>query len=108
MSPTAAIEESLRDMRLHEVATMAAMQVAVRALLEELNPDKIRAIAEQSGGMSVLPAQRKARAWDSFEAKHGAVVQALVDDFDSIFGKSFARAYERALDEISQRERQGG
>jgi predicted component of type VI protein secretion system len=54
----------------------------------------------------VLPAQRKARAWDAFEAKHAGVVQALVDDFDSIFGKSFARAYERALDEISQRERQ--
>lgn len=105
MAPAAAIEDSLRDLRLHELATMAAMQVAVRALLEELNPDKIRAGADQ-GGMAVLPAQRKARAWDAFEARHARVVQALVDDFDSIFGKSFARAYERALDEISLRERQ--
>jgi len=105
MAPAAAIEDSLRDLRLHELATMAAMQVAVRALLEELSPDKIRAGTDQ-GGMAVLPAQRKARAWDAFEARHAHVVQALVDDFDSIFGKSFARAYERALDEISLRERQ--
>jgi type VI secretion system FHA domain protein len=105
MAPAEAIEDSLRDLRLHELATMAAMQVAVRAMLDELSPDKIRAGTDQ-GGMAVLPAQRKARAWDAFEAKHAAVVQALVDDFDSIFGKSFARAYERALDEISQRERQ--
>jgi type VI secretion system FHA domain protein len=105
MAPAAAIEDSLRDLRLHELATMAAMQVAVRALLEELSPDKIRAGTDQ-GGMAVLPAQRKARAWDAFEARHAHVVRALVDDFDSIFGKSFARAYERALDEISLRERQ--
>jgi type VI secretion system FHA domain protein len=102
MTPAAAIEDSLRDLRLHELASMAAMQVAVRAMLEELSPDKIRAGTD--GGM--LAAQRKARAWDAFEARHAAVVQALVDDFDSIFGKSFARAYERALDEISTRERQ--
>jgi type VI secretion system FHA domain protein len=105
MAPAAAIEDSLRDLRLHEVATMAAMQVAVRAMLDELSPDKIRAGAE-TGGMAVLPGQRKARAWDAFEARHSTVVRALVDDFDSIFGKSFARAYERALDEISTRERQ--
>jgi type VI secretion system FHA domain protein len=105
MAPAAAIEDSLRDLRLHELATMAAMQVAVRAMLDELSPDKIRAGSDQ-GGLAVLPAQRKARAWDAFETRHATIVQALVDDFDSIFGKSFARAYERALDEISTRERQ--
>ena len=104
-APHAAIEDSLRDLRMHEVAVMAAMQVAVRAMLEELSPEKIRAGSDQ-GGMAVLPAQRKARAWDAFETRHATIVQALVDDFDSIFGKSFARAYERALDEISTRERQ--
>jgi predicted component of type VI protein secretion system len=28
-------------------------------------------------------------------------VQALADDFDSVFGKAFARAYEQALREAS-------
>jgi type VI secretion system FHA domain protein len=103
MAPSAAVEDSLRDIRMHEVAVMAAMQVAVRGMLDELSPDKIRASADQ-GGMALLPAQRKARAWDAYEARHTATVQALADDFDSIFGKNFARAYERALAEISSRE----
>jgi type VI secretion system FHA domain protein len=103
MTPTAAVEDSLRDLRMHEVAVMAAMQVAVRSMLDELSPDKIRAGSDQ-GGMAVLPAQRKARAWDAFEARHAATTQALMDDFDSVFGKSFARAYQRALDEIATRE----
>ncbi|MSP00698.1 MAG: type VI secretion system-associated FHA domain protein TagH [Acetobacteraceae bacterium] len=103
MTPAAAIDDALRDIRMHEVATMAAMQVAVRSILDELSPDNIRAGTEQ-GGLAILPAQRKARAWDVFEARHTATVTALADDFDSVFGKAFARAYERALSEISTRE----
>ncbi|MEI7714438.1 MAG: type VI secretion system-associated FHA domain protein TagH, partial [Rhodospirillales bacterium] len=106
MAPAAAVTDALRDIRLHELASMAAMQSAVRALMEGLDPAKLRAAADQGGGLTVLPAQRKARAWDAFEALHTKTIQALSDDFDSVFGKAFARAYERAMDEVSERERE--
>ncbi|HUB14297.1 MAG TPA: type VI secretion system-associated FHA domain protein TagH, partial [Acetobacteraceae bacterium] len=105
MTASAAVADALKDIRLHELASMAAMQSAVRTLLDGLDPAKLRAQADQAGGMSVLPAQRKARAWDAYEALHHRTVQALADDFDSVFGKAFARAYERALDEVAARER---
>jgi type VI secretion system protein ImpI len=105
MKPDAAVADALRDMRLHELATMAAMQDAVRAMLAQLDPAKLRAEAEQ-GGMAVLPAQKKARAFEAFEKLHETITRALADDFDSVFGKSFARAYEIALREISAREPQ--
>ena len=104
--PHEAVADALRDIRLHELASMAAMQAAVRAVLDGLDPAKLRAGAEQGGGMALLPAQRKARAWDAYEALHARTVQALADDFDSVFGKAFARAYERALHEISAKERE--
>ena len=94
MAPQEAITEALDDMRLHELATIAAMQTAVRALLAEFAPAKF-----SDGAAGVLPAQRKARAWDAFEAQHARISQALSDDFDSAFGRAFARAYERALAE---------
>ena len=103
MGATEAIADALRDMRLHELATVAAMQAAVRALLAEFEPMKLRQAAEHSG-LSLVAVQRKAHAWDAFEALHLRVTQALADDFDSIFGKAFARAYERALAEIAARE----
>ena len=106
MAPAAAMTDALSDIRLHELATMAAMQSAVRALMEGLDPAKIRTASEQGSGMSVLPVQRKARAWDAFEALHTKTIQALSDDFDSVFGKAFARAYERAMDEISVKGRE--
>jgi predicted component of type VI protein secretion system len=93
----------LRDLRLHELASMAAMQTAVRALLDKLGPAPLRAAAERNG-RTLLPAQAKARAWDAYEALHAETARALADDFDSVFGKAFARAYERAIAEIAAKD----
>ena len=105
VAPARAVGDALRDIRLHELASMAAMQSAVRALLQGLGPDTVRGSVEQGGGKSLLPNQNKARAWEAYEALHGRVVKALSDDFDSVFGKAFARAYEDAFDELAARDR---
>jgi type VI secretion system protein ImpI/type VI secretion system protein len=103
MGAVDSVSDALRDIRLHEVATFAAMQSAVRALLEELDPAKLRRAAER-GALKFVPAQRKAHAWDEFEQLYAKICRALEDDFDSVFGKAFARAYERALGDASARE----
>jgi type VI secretion system protein ImpI/type VI secretion system protein len=92
-----AVMDALRDMRLHELATVSAMQAAVRALVAKFDPDAIK----HDAGTGAFSMQRKARAWDAFELLHAAVAQNLIDDFDSVFGKSFARAYERAQNELA-------
>ena len=102
-SGTVLTAEALRDMRLHEIATVAAMRSAVRALFARFEPVKLRAAAEH-GGLNVVPMQTKARAWDAFEEAYAQISQALVDDFDGAFGKDFARAYERALSEAAAKE----
>jgi type VI secretion system protein ImpI/type VI secretion system protein len=103
MLPAAAVAEALDDIRLHELAVMAAMQTAVRAVVERLDPAPLRAEGEKSGGM--LGAQRRARAFELYEKLHGEISAALADDFDSVFGRAFARAYEQALREVSDRDR---
>ena len=42
MGPEEAVTEALTDIRLHELASMTAMQSAVRALVVRLGPDQIR------------------------------------------------------------------
>ena len=96
LTPQAAIADALGDMRLHEVAMMAAMQDAVRERLARLEPGALRRKGASSP-MDVVPGWRRARAWSGYETLHGQVVAALSDDFDSVFGKAFARAYERAM-----------
>ena len=59
MAPHEAVADALRDIRLHELASMAAMQSAVRAVLDGLDPAKLRAQAEQGGGMSCCRRRRR-------------------------------------------------
>ncbi len=100
MPPDRAVDEALRDMRLHELATVSAMQTAVRALLAQFDPASVeKGVAPNT--LDKLPGQRKARAWDAFTAMHAKVTLALSDDFDSVFGKAFARAYEQAMRDAS-------
>lgn len=98
LSPEAAIADALHDMRLHEVAMMTAMQEAVRELLTRLEPKRMM---DQAGHRTfdAWPGSRRARSWTAYETQHRQIVDALSDDFDSVFGKSFARAYERAMAE---------
>ena len=86
--------------RFLDVSAKAADQRIAEQALERRAGD--REAATDQGGLAVLPAQRKARSWDVYEAKHTATVKALKDDFDSVFGKAFARAYERAMDDINR------
>ncbi|HTZ72060.1 MAG TPA: type VI secretion system-associated FHA domain protein TagH [Acetobacteraceae bacterium] len=96
MPPAAAVAEALRDIRMHETATLPAMQAAVRALLARLDPEKMRAAAE--GGL--LPAQKRARAFEYFEAEFNRLTAALGDDFDSVFGRRFAEEYDRIVADL--------
>lgn len=99
MAPEDAIAEAFADLRVHELATISAMQTAVRVLLAQFDPGSVeRKVA--ASALHIHPAQRKAAAWEAFVQHHRTVTQALSDDFDSVFGKAFARAYEEAIDKL--------
>ena len=99
MGPAESVAEALRDMTMHELATITAMQHAVREVLKWLSPEE--AMSGAAGGL--LPMQKKANAFDAYADTHRALVAALTDDFESVFGKAFARAYEQALREVAAR-----
>lgn len=102
MKPDAAIAEAFSDLRLHELATISAMQKAVRKLLEQFAPEDFE--RQTPNGTLQLGAQRKAKAWDIFVQRHRSVSKALEDDFDSVFGKEFARAYEAVVKEAAMKQ----
>jgi type VI secretion system FHA domain protein len=104
MTPEEAVADALADIRLHELATIAAMQSAVRSLVARLGPEQIWKTTETGGGIA-WPGARKARGWDAYKEIHDKVSEGLSDDFDSVFGKSFARAYEQAMQELTARQK---
>lgn len=103
MSPGQAITEALRDMRWHELAVASAMQQAVRDVLSELEPERVMREVP-SGMLQRLSGASERRAWQRYAALHARTMRALADDFDSVFGKSFVRAYEAALADIAAQD----
>ena len=100
MSAERAVSEAMRDIRLHELAMATAMQHAVRDMLAGLSPMQVTRRTSQ-GAFDFLPGRRAKRRWQAYEQLHSETVQALTDDFDSVFGTSFMRAYERAMSELA-------
>ena len=88
-----AVEESINDLTLHQVATLAATQAAARALLERMGPAVLE--AEDPGG-GLLPGAREKRLWEAYKRRHAKLLEQFEDDFESAFGTAFARAYEQA------------
>src|SRR5262249_45380106 len=83
LGPAEPVADALRGMRLHEIATIAAMRSAIQGMISRFDPAKLRRASEQ-GGLNLVPVQRKARAWDAFEALFAQTSRALIDEFDGV------------------------
>ena len=93
----AATQEALDDIRAHEVAMMAGMEAALKALLARLGPDQLASRIEQGSSLGGLLGGRKARYWEAYEKMYAQIARETEDDFQSTFGREFARAYQDQL-----------
>ena len=93
--PPDAAREAFADISSHEMAVMAGVQTALMALLKRFEPATLEQRLVNAGLLgSVMPAARKARTWELFCATYGEIVREAEDDFQSVFGREFARAYD--------------
>ncbi|MET0250559.1 MAG: type VI secretion system-associated FHA domain protein TagH [Novosphingobium sp.] len=101
MSAERAIEDSFRDLQAHQLATLRAMQGALRATLERFSPKAIRDRAEGGGLMAkILPSSRDAALWAAYQKEFSGVAFNSDEAFMDMFSKEFRLAY----DEISRQK----
>ncbi len=94
MAPDRAIEDAFQDLQSHQVATLRAMQGALRNTLERFAPSAIRARAKAGGVLErVLPSARDAALWQAYEREFGGVAQGSDEAFLDMFAKEFREAY---------------
>jgi type VI secretion system FHA domain protein len=89
-----AATEAVNDIKAHEVAMMTGMQAAIKTLLERFDPATLSAKIEAKKG---LFGGGKAKRWDVFEKMYSDIAAEAEDDFQALFGKTFAKAYEEQL-----------
>ena len=97
---TEAASEALKDIKAHEVAMLTGMEAALKGILKKLDPavleDKISADKSLSGMLK----SRKARYWEIYESMYTEISDQAENDFQELFAKEFARAYQEQLDNL--------
>ena len=92
-----AVDDAFKDLQAHQMATLAAMQGALRSTLDRFSPRAIRERAETRGLLAkILPGAREASLWKAYEREFEGVVQGSDEAFMDVFAKAFREAYERA------------
>jgi type VI secretion system protein len=95
MTSDRAIEDAYKDLQAHQMATLKAMQGALRATLDRFSPNAIRARAQGKGMLAkILPAARDAALWNAYEKEFSGVAHGSDEAFMDMFAKEFRRAYE--------------
>ncbi|WP_395698196.1 type VI secretion system-associated FHA domain protein TagH [Methylocella sp.] len=93
-----AFEGAFSDLKAHQLYTFAAMQQAVRMLVEDLDPKSIEAAAGDEGRLAALFGGRKGRLWDLFLARWQAKSLRHEDGLVDAFMLYFAECYDQAKD----------
>lgn len=90
-----AMEDACRDLQTHQVATLRAMQGALRATLARFSPDAIRTRATQRGLLARLMRRSEGAAlWDAYVAEFEGVADGADQAFIEVFANEFRRAYD--------------
>ncbi|MDR6536605.1 type VI secretion system-associated FHA domain protein TagH [Variovorax soli] len=94
LDPVAALHDAHHDLLVHQVAMVAGMRAAVFELFSRLGPEAAEAGEGPAHGLSRLPTVRAAALWHRHCMQHAQLLEHLDDDFQTIFGREFLRAYE--------------
>ena len=96
-----AVEDGWKDLQAHQLATLKAMQGALRSTLERFSPKSIRSRAETRGMLEkILPGARDAALWKAYEREFSGVAF----DSDEAFMDMFAKEFRKAYDDITRGE----
>ncbi len=101
LTPRQAVDQGFSDIKAHQIAVMAGMQVALKALLMRFDPKELEdRMREDSVLDKVLPGSKKARHWELFTKLYAEIAKEAEDDFHGLFGREFARAYEEQAKKV--------
>lgn len=103
MPAEAAMRDAYDDLRAHQVGFVAGLQAALDGVLARFDPAELeKRLTERSMLHSLLPATRKARMWEVFIEQYTRIRAEASDDFHTLFGTAFLKAYEQQIDLLQQ------
>lgn len=98
MKPEAAVQDAVNDLLAHQAGVMAGVRAALEGLLQRFSPQVLeKRLSARSVFDAMLPMNRKAKLWELFEETFNEVSQQAQEDFNTLFGREFVKAYETQI-----------
>jgi predicted component of type VI protein secretion system len=105
MQPADAMRDAYNDLRSHQFGLMAGMRAALEGVLARFDPAHLEArLTHKSVLGALVPASRRARLWELYEHLYRDISKEAQDDFQTLFGKEFLRAYQAQIDKLDQED----
>ncbi len=95
MPANEAVDEAFSDIGAHEMAVMAGMRSALQGVLKRFNPEHLEQRLQIKNPISVkIPIHKQALLWELFQDLYNEIEKEAQDDFNRLFGRAFAKAYD--------------
>lgn len=105
MDAAPAMRDAYQDLRAHQYGFVAGMRAALEGVLGRFDPALLEGrLAQPSALQALLPGSRKARLWELFNQLYAQIRAEAADDFHTVFGKAFLKAYEEHIAQIQEDE----
>jgi type VI secretion system FHA domain protein len=108
ISPMDALQDAFSDLRAHQVAMLTGMRAALDEVLARFDPAALEPLlVDDAIWNKLVPANRKAKLWEQYCQQYAGILREIDDDFDTLFGRAFLRAYQAQLAEFARADRLG-
>lgn len=99
--PLDAVTEGFDSVAEHQVAILAGIREAFKAVIERFDPILLEERFSKQGRGSLLPGSQKAKNWEAYASYYEDLVGDIDKSFQYLFGDGFVRAYEDQLQKLA-------
>ncbi|MCP4407768.1 MAG: type VI secretion system-associated FHA domain protein TagH [Gammaproteobacteria bacterium] len=101
LPPRQAVNDAIRDLEEHQIATLAGMREAFVTLITRFGPKALEEEFDRALRLTFSKAlNRRTRYWKSYVCYYRELTQDTDMSFQSLFGEAFVRAYEEQVERL--------
>lgn len=105
MPPVESMRDAFDDLKAHQLGVMAGMKAALAGVLERFDPKVVEGKLSAGSALSnLIPSSRKARLWELFQELYQKLATEAEEDFNTLFGAAFLKAYQQYIDQLEGRD----
>lgn len=95
MPAVPAVRDAFEDLGAHQAGLAAGMRAALDGVLARFDPEALESrLVQRSFLQTLVPGKRQSRMWEAFGQFYAQIRQEAQDDFQTLLGKEFLKAYE--------------